>query len=101
LPRNNQLRAAEIERRVVDVIEQYRRVEMVEVEVEEYEVGREYERLWLEIPLLESESKLLGGRSKAPVALLRNLGWLLSDDSRFRLEHASSNLGQAAMRAFD
>jgi len=101
LPKNNQLRAAEIERRVVDVIEQYRRVERVEVEVEEYEVDREYERLWLEIPLLESVSKLLGGRSKAPVALFRNLGWLLSDDSRFRLEHASSNPSQVAMRAFD
>jgi len=101
LPKKGYIRSVEIERRVVDVIEQYRRVERVEVEVEEYEVDREYERLWLEIPLPESVSKLLGGRSKAPVALFRNLGWLLSDDSRFRLEHASSNPSQAAMRAFD
>jgi len=101
LSKDGKKRATEIERRVLDVIEQYRRVESVEMEAEEYEVDREYERLWLEIPLPESVSKLLGGRSKAPVALFRNLGWLLSDDDRFRVEHTSGNLGQAAMRIFD
>jgi len=101
LPKNGQLRGAEVERRVLDVIERYKRGEKVEVEVEEYEVDREYERLWLEIPLPESVSKLLGGRSKALVALFRNLGWLLSDDSRYYLEHETGNPGQVALRMFD
>jgi len=101
LPKKGYTRSVEIERKVLDIVEQYRRGKRVKVGVEEYEVDREYERLWLEIPLPESVAKLLGGRGKAPVALFRNLGWLLSDDSRFRLEHASSNPGQVAMRVFD
>jgi len=101
LSKDGKKRATEIERRVLDVIERQKRIESVEMEAEEYEVDREYERLWLEVPLSKSVSKLLGRRDKAPVALFRNLGWLLSDDSRFRLEHASNNPSQAAMRVFD
>jgi len=101
LSKDGKKRAIEIERGVLDVIERQKRIESVEMETEEYEVEREYERLWLEVHLPEGASKLLGGRSKAPVALLRNLGWLLSDDDRFRVEHTSGNLGQAAMRVFD
>jgi len=101
LPQNGRRRSAEVERRVVDVIGRYKRGERAEVEVEEYKIDREYERLWLEVPLPENVSKLLGGKSKAPVALFRNLGWLLSDDSRYKLMHESGNPGQVAMRVFD
>jgi len=97
LSKNGQARAVEIEQRALDVIEQYKHGE----KVNEYEVDREYERLWLEVPLSEGASKLLGGRDKAPVALFRNLGWLLSDDVRIELRHSSSNPGQVAMRLFD
>jgi len=99
LPRNGRARSAEIEHKVLDVINKHS--ERVEVKVEEYEVDREYERLWLEIPLPKDASKLLGGKSKAPVALFRNLGWLLSDDGRLELTHKSGNPGQVAVRLFD
>jgi len=100
LSKDGKKRAIEIERRVLDVIERHRRGERVG-EVDEYEVDREYERLWFEVPLPESVSKLLGGRDKAPVALFRNLGWLLSDDSRTKLIHGAGNPGQTAARIFD
>jgi len=92
---------AEIEHLVLDIIERYKRGEKVDVQVGEYEGDREYERLWLEIPLLEGASELLSGRAKAPVALFKNLGWLLSDDDRSRPLHGSGNLGQIAVRLFD
>jgi len=101
LPKNGRARSVKIERRVLDIINRHRRNERVEMEVDEYEIDREYERLWLEVPLPGDASKLLGGKGKAPVALLRNLGWLLSDDNRFELIHKSSNLGQATVRIFD
>jgi len=46
-------------------------------------------------------SRLLSGRDKAPIALFRNLGWLLSDDARKTLKHAAGNPGQVATRLFD
>jgi len=101
LPKNGQLRVAEVERRVADVIERHRRGERVDAQVEEFEIDDEYRRLWLEVPLPEGASKLLGGRAKAPVALFRNLGWLLSDDWRKNLGHITGNTGQAALRLFD
>jgi len=101
LPRNNQLKGAEIERRVINIIERYKRGEKVEVEMEEYEVNREYERLWFEVPLSGDVSKLLGRMDRVPIALLRNLGWLLSDDGRAEPVHGSNNPGQVAMRILD
>jgi len=71
------------------------------VRVEIYDVDDEYKRLWLEVPLPKSVSGLLGGRDKAPVALFRNLGWLLSDDARQDVKHGASNPGQVALRVFD
>jgi len=71
------------------------------VSVETYEVDKEYERLWFEASLPKSVSRLLGGRDKAPVALFRNLGWLLSDDVRRTLKHGAGNPGQIAVRLFD
>jgi len=87
--------AVEIERKIIDTVRNHR------IGVDVYEIEREYERLWLEVPLSESTSKLLGGRDKAPVALFRNLGWLLSDDSRAKLVHEAGNPGQVALRLFD
>jgi len=101
LSRDGKKRAAEVERKALDIIRRYKRGERVEMKVEEYEVDKEYERLWLEVPLPNSVSKLLNGRSKAPVALFRNLGWLLSDDDRSEPEHAAGNSGQVAVRIFD
>jgi len=69
--------------------------------VEVFEVDHEYRRLWLEIPLQKPASELLGGRSKAPIALFRNLGWLLSDDKRQKLRHRAGNVGQVSVRLFD
>ena len=101
LSKKDKKRTTEIERRVLAVIEHYRRNIRTQLEVEEYEVDKEYERLWLEVPLPESASKLLGGKSKAPVALFRNLGWLLSDDARASPIHSAGNFGQVAVRIFD
>jgi len=88
---------------VKNIAEQYRCGKRVTVDVIELDVdgGEEYERLWLEVPTPESVSKLLGGKNRAPVALFRNLGWLLSDDWRKRLGHTAGNPGQAAVRLFD
>jgi len=63
--------------------------------------GSEYERFWLEVPLSESASKILGGKDRAPVALFRNIGWLLSDDYRRDLMHGANNPGQIALRIYD
>jgi len=101
LPRKGQLRAVEIEHRIVDIIGRHKRDKKTNMQVDEFEIDDEYRCLWLEVPLPGGASKLLGGKSKAPVALFRNLGWLLSDDSRYELEHRSSNLGQMTMRIFD
>jgi len=101
LSRDGKKRATEVERKALDIIRQYKRGERVEMKVEEYEIDREYERLWLEVPLPNSVSKLLNGRSMAPVALFRNLGWLLSDDDRSEPNHAAGNPGQIAVRIFD
>jgi len=101
LPKESKRRSAAAERMALSTIRRYEQGASLNVEVEEYEIDREYERLLLEVPLPEDASKLLGGWSKAPVALFRNLGWLLSDDSRRDFVHRSNNLGQVAMRIFD
>ena len=71
------------------------------ISVEVHDVDEEYKRLWLEVSLPKTVSRLLGGRDKAPVALFRNLGWLLSDDTRKMLQHGTGNFGQVAVRLFD
>jgi len=71
------------------------------VAVETYDVDDEYKRLWLEVPLPKTVSRLLGGRGLAPIVLFRNLGWLLSDDWRREVRHAAGNFGQVAVRLFD
>jgi len=101
LSEDSKTRSVEPERRVLGVVEQYMRGKRAEIEVNEYEVDREYERLWLKIPLSEGTSKLLGGRAKAPVALFRNLGWPLSDDAHTMVQHIAGNLGRATLRLFD
>jgi len=101
LSQDGRTRSAEIERRIIDIIRRYKQRKDVGVEVVEFEIDGEYKRLWLEVPLPEDISKLLGGRDKAPIALFRNLGWLLSDDARRDLRHGSNNIGQLATRVFD
>ena len=71
------------------------------IAVEVYDIDEEYKRLWLEVPLPKTVSRLLGGRDRAPVALFRNLGWLLSDDWRREIRQAAGNFGQVALRLFD
>jgi len=78
-----------------------REAEQAGITVEMYDIDDEYKRLWLEVPLPKTVSRLLGGRDRAPVALFRNLGWLLSDDWRQQLGHAAGNPGQVATRLFD
>jgi len=101
LPREVNRRVAAIEQRILDVIERYKRGEMVDMQIEEHSIDKEYKRLWLEVPLPSNAVNLFGGKDRAPIALFRNLGWLLSDDSRNRLEHRTGNLGQMAVRIFD
>jgi len=101
LSRDGKKRATEVEYRVLDIVERYKRGKRVEMEVEEYEIDREYERLWFEVPLPKSVSKLFGEKDKAPVVLFRNLGWLLSDDVRSEVAHTAGNRGQVAARLFD
>jgi len=93
--RSGKPRPVKVERKVVDVIQNLR------TGVDVYEIDKEYERLWLEVPLPEGVRKLLGGGDKAPVALFRNLGWLLSDDARTTLAHDAGKSGQVALRLFD
>jgi len=90
-----------IERKIVDIVTRYRRGEKTELQVEEHEFKDEYERFQFEVPLPKSVSKLIRGRDKAPVALFRNLGWLLSDDSRQYLFHGTGNPGQMVLRLYD
>jgi len=78
-----------------------REAEQAGITVEMHDIDDEYKRLWLEVPLPKTVSRLLGGRDRAPVALFRNLGWLLSDDWRQQLGHAAGNPGQVATRLFD
>jgi len=101
LPKSPPIRSAKIEYKVMNIIEQYRGGGRAGRYVDEFEIDDEYRRLWIEVPLPENASKLLGGQSKAPVALFTNLGWLLSDDGRSRPIHTSSNIGQVALRLFD
>jgi len=84
-----------------DILSKLNKRELNGVSAEVFEVDHEYRRLWLEIPLPKLVSELLGGRSKAPIALFRNLGWLLSDDKRQKLRHRVGNVGQVSVRVFD
>jgi len=73
VPIDDGLRGDELEEVVKEAVQ-------AGIAVEAYDVDDEYKRLWLEVPLSTSATRLLGGRDKAPVTLFRNLGWLLSDD---------------------
>jgi len=101
LPRSGRQRFAEIEYRIVDLMRRLEKGEDVNTPVEVYEIDDEYKRLWFELPLPKSASRLLGEKDRAPVALFRNLGWLLSDDSREQVTHGAGNPGQISVRLFD
>jgi len=103
LPRNAQLRVAEIERKIRRIIEDYERGKNVNVEIWSFDLGSSaaYEQLILEVPLPKTVSKLLNGKDSAPIILFRNLGWLASDDSRHRVEHGSGVSGQTVLRLLD
>jgi len=101
LPRSGKQRFAEIERRVIYLIGRYERSKDVNELIDIYEIDHEYERLWFKVPLPKSISNLLGEKDEAPVALFRNLGWLLSDDARQQVTHGAGNPGQIAVRLFD
>jgi len=100
LPQNHKLRHLEIDRKIVDIIELYK-YGKIDIEIKEYEIDSEYRCLWFEVPLSAQISKLLGGMNRAPIALFRNLGWLLSDDWRSQLQHGAGNVGQTTMRLLD
>jgi len=73
VPIDDGLRGDELEEVVKEAVQ-------AGIAVEAYDVDDEYKRLWLEVPLPTSATRLLGGRDRAPIALFRNMGWLLSDD---------------------
>jgi len=100
LPQNGMQRHLEIDEVIYDIIKS-RRHNKADAEIREYEVDEEYRRLWIEVPLPNSVSKLIGGVNKAPIALFRNLGWLLSDDGRRTFRHGTGNKGQIVARLFD
>ena len=89
------------EHRIIDIIGRYEGGEGVNMPINAYEIDDEYKRLWFEMPLPKSVSKLLGEKGRTPVVLFRNLGWLLSDDVRSEVAHAAGNRGQVAARLFD
>jgi len=91
----------ELDYRGRELEEVAREAAQVGMSIEVFNVDDEYRRLWFEVPLPTSASRLLGRRAKAPVALFRNLGWLLSDDWRQQLVHSADNPGQIALRLFD
>jgi len=94
VPIGDGLRGRELEELAKEVVQ-------AGIAVETYDVDDEYKRLRLEVPLPKTVSRLLGGRERVPVALFRNLGWLLSDDWTRQLGHAAGNFGQIAVRLFD
>ncbi|ABO07886.1 hypothetical protein [Pyrobaculum calidifontis] len=101
VPHRGRQRSVVLERKILDALLKIKSGIFDELHFNVFNIDHEYERLWLEVPLSESASKLLGGRDKAPVALFRSLGWLLSDDSRVKLVHEAGNPGQVALRLFD
>jgi len=92
LPRSGRQRFAEIEYGIVDLMRRLEKGENVNTPVEVYEIDDEYKRLWFELPLPKSASRLLGEKDRAPVALFRDLGWLLSDGSREQVTHGAEML---------
>jgi len=100
---SKKLRRSKSDRKFVEIIKRYTQDKDVDLEIMTYNISddTEYERLWLEVPLPKSATRLLSGRNKAPVALFRNLGWLLSDDNRNWISHTAGNPGQIATRLFD
>ena len=88
LPVNGQERGRELEKRVIETIERG--------EAEVYPADMD-ERLLYEVELSPEAAKLLGAE-KVPLALMLNLGWLLSDDERNKVAHETARPGQASVR---
>jgi len=87
---------------IMNVIKKCNAGENVGMPVDIFEVDdSEVKRFWLEVPLPSSASRLFNGKDNVPVALLRNLGWLLSDDWRQKPGHVAGNFGQVAVRLLD
>jgi len=101
VPKNGDAKSLVVMHKLREIITLYKNGKKLGIEIDEYEIDREYARLWLEVPLTESVSRLLGEKTKAPVALFKNIGWLLSDDVRRQLNHATANFGQVAVRLLD
>ena len=73
----------------------------VNVGITVIDIDNAVSNLLFEVPLPETVSKQLNGKMTAPIALFKNLGWLLTDDSRRELRHTTNNLGQATARLID
>jgi len=101
LPKNKILRSIEIENRITILINKFEHGKNMDIPMEIFDIDEEYKRLWLEVSLPTLVSDFIGRKTKVPLALFRNLGWLLSDDWRGRFGHGASNSGQIALRLFD
>jgi len=87
---------------IINIFKKHNIGENVGTSVDIFEVDDdEVKRFWLEVPLPSSVSRLFNGKDKIPVALFRNLGWLLSDDWRQKLGHVAGNIGQVVARLLD
>ena len=88
LPVSGQERGRELEKRVLEAIKRG--------EAETYPADLD-ERLLGEVELPSEAAKTLG-TGRVPLALMLNLGWLLSDDWRRKITHTTARPGQAAVR---
>jgi len=97
LPRRGDLRAEEIERRLVDIINRFERGERIEgVEVQRFDVKLD-DRLLQKLDVSAIADKL-NGQTEAPLVLFFEFGWLASDDVRCKPYHETTDLGQAVVR---
>jgi len=92
LTENMRLRGFEIENRIAELIEQFEQGGKVDVPVIALSTCNECKRFHLSVRF---------NGLKMPIALFRNLGWLLSDDDRYEVIHETGTVGQATLRLFD
>ena len=88
LPIDGKERGKELEKRVLEAVKRG--------EAETYPADLD-ERPLTEVELPPEAAKLLGA-DRAPLALMLNMGWLLSDDERNKVVHMTARPGQVAVR---
>jgi len=92
LTENMRLRGFEIENGIAELIEQFEQGGKVDAPVIALSTCNACKRFHLSVRF---------NGLKMPIALFRNLGWLLSDDDRYEVIHETGTVGQATLRLLD